>query len=100
MKEIEFNRDNAIKVITEFANGFIKESAANVLRSKIKGEDIDIMLYGMAKASSLFFGIFTNEDEFHDAINYLAADVDALSNAQIHQKDNYKKKHRQLKGEK
>ena len=100
MKEIEFNRENAIKVITELADGFVKESAANVLRSKIKGEDIDMVLYGMAKASSLFFGIFTNANEFHDAINYLSADVDALSNVQIHQKENYKKKHRQLKGEK
>lgn len=73
MKEIEFNRENALKVVTELAKGLVKESDANLLTSKIKGEDIDMMVYGMAKASSLFVHIFTNADDFYDAIDFLAA---------------------------
>lgn len=72
MKEIEFNRENAIKVVTKLAKGLINESAKNVLRSKIKGEDINMFLYGMAKVSLLFVDIFTNADAFYGAINFLA----------------------------
>ena len=72
LKEIEFNNENAIKVVTELAKGLVQESAKNVLRSKIKGEDINMFLYGMAQVSSLFVDIFTNADEFHGAINFLA----------------------------
>lgn len=73
MKEIEFNRENALKVVTELAKGLIKERAANVRTSKIKGEDIDWLLYGMAQASVLFVDIFYYSDVFHEAINFLAA---------------------------
>ena len=72
MYALEFNNENVIKVAREMAKGLIRESAANLLRSKIKGEDIDMALYGMAKAAGVLTGILTNADAFYDAINFLA----------------------------
>lgn len=72
MKELDFNTENSVKVVTAIGRALAVECLRDVLRVKITGEQPDRLLEGMAKAASLFVEIFTKETEFRDALKFLS----------------------------
>lgn len=72
MKELDFNLENAVKVVKAIGRGLVTECAWDVLRAKITGEQPDKLLEGMAKAASLFVDVLTKETEFRDALKVLS----------------------------
>ena len=72
MKELEFNLENAVKVVKAMERGLAFECVRDILRAKITGKPSDRLLEGMAKAASLLVDILTKETEFRDAIDFLS----------------------------
>ena len=72
MKELEFNLENAIKVLKEMENGIALEYGKNVIKCLITGEKTDELLGGMAKAAKLFVDILEHEADFRDALKFLS----------------------------
>lgn len=72
MKELDFNLENAVKVVKAMERGLTLECVRDILRAKITGKPSDKLLEGMAKASNLLVGILTKETEFRDAIKFLS----------------------------
>lgn len=72
MKELDFNLENAVKVVKAMERGLVAECVRDVLLAKITGEQPDRRLEGMAKAASLLVGIFTKETEFRDDLKFLS----------------------------
>lgn len=72
MKELDFNLENAVKVVKAMERGLVAECVRDVLRTKITGEQPDKLLEGMAKAASLLADILTKETEFRDALKFLS----------------------------
>lgn len=71
MKELDFNTENAIKVLKAMENGIALEYGREVLATMITDEKPDQLLAGMAKTARLFVNILTKETEFCDAIKFL-----------------------------
>lgn len=72
MKELDFNLENAVKVIEAMKRGLALELVRNILRSKITGEQSDRLLEGMVKSATLFVDILTKETEFRNALKFLS----------------------------
>lgn len=72
MKELDFNMENAIKVLKAMENGIALEYGREVLATMITDEKPDQLLAGMAKTARLFVDILTKETEFRDAIDFLS----------------------------
>ena len=72
MKELEFNLENAVKVVKAMERGLALECVCDILRAKITGKQSDRLLEGMTKAASLLVDILTKETEFRDAIDFLS----------------------------
>lgn len=72
MKELDFNLENAVKVVKAMERGLVLECARDILRAGIIGKPSDKLLEGMAKVASLFVDILTKETEFRDALKFLS----------------------------
>ena len=72
MKELDFNLENAVKVVKAMESGFVEEYVLDVFRVKITGKQPDRLIEGMAKAASLIVDILTKETEFRDALKFLS----------------------------
>lgn len=72
MKELDFNLDNAVKVLKAMKHGLVSECDRDILLAKLTGETPNRLLGGMAKAASLFVDILTKETEFRDALKFLS----------------------------
>lgn len=72
MKELDFNLENAVKVVKAMGSGLVEEYTLDVFRAKITGKQPDRLIEGMAKAASLLGGILTKETEFRDAVDFLS----------------------------
>lgn len=72
MKELDFNLENAVKVVNAMGSGFVEEYVLDVFRVKITGKQPDRLIEGMAKAASLIVDILTKETEFRDALKFLS----------------------------
>ena len=72
MKELDFNLENAVKVVKAMERGLVIERAKDVLASKIKGESTSDLLAGMLQVATLFVDILTNETDFRDALTFLS----------------------------
>ena len=72
MKELDFNLENAVKVLNAMKCGIVDECACDIIRAKLTNKPSDKMLEGMAKVAILFVGILTKETEFRDAIDFLS----------------------------
>lgn len=72
MKELDFNLENAVKVVKAMGSGFVEEYVLDVFRVKITGKQPDRLIEGMAKAASLIVDILTKETEFRDALKFLS----------------------------
>ena len=72
MKELDFNLENAVKVVKAMERGLVIERVSDIIRVKITGKPSDKLLEGMAKAASLIVDILTKETEFRDAIKFLS----------------------------
>ena len=72
MKELDFNLENAVKVVKAMESGLVEEYALDVFRAKITGKQPDRLIEGMAKAASLLVDILTKEAKFRDAVDFLS----------------------------
>lgn len=72
MKELDFNLENAVKVVKAMGSGLVEEYGLDVFHAKITGKQPDILIEGMAKAASLLVDILTKETEFRDALKFLS----------------------------
>lgn len=72
MKELDFNLENAVKVLEAMKSGLALELVRNILRAKITGEQSDRLLEGMVKSATLFVDILTKETEFRNALKFLS----------------------------
>ena len=72
MKELDFNLENAVKVVKAIERGLSVERVSDIVRTKLTGKPSDKLLEGMAKAASLLVDILTKETEFRDAIKFLS----------------------------
>lgn len=72
MTELEFNHENCVKVIKAMTKGLVGECVDNLLKSKLKEEEPDQLIMGMAQTAKLFLDILTNEADFYDAIKFLS----------------------------
>ena len=72
MKELDFNLENAIKVLKAMENGIALEYGKNVIKCLITGQKTDDLLGGMAKAAKLFVDILEHEAYFRDALKFLS----------------------------
>lgn len=72
MKELDFNLENAVKVLKAMKYGLVSECDRDILLAKLTGEMPNRLLGGMAKAASLFVDILTKETEFRDALKFLS----------------------------
>ena len=72
MKELDFNLENAVKVVKAMGSGLVEEYTLDVFRVKITGKQPNILIEGMAKAASLLVDILTKETEFRDAVDFLS----------------------------
>lgn len=72
MKELDFNLENAVKVLKAMKHGLVSECARDILLAKLTGKTPNSSLGGMAEAASLFVDILTKETNFRDAIDFLS----------------------------
>lgn len=72
MKELDFNLENAVKVLKAMKHGLVSECDRDILLAKLTGKTPNRLLGGMAKAASLFVDILTKETDFRDAIDFLS----------------------------
>lgn len=72
MKELDFNLENAVKVIETMKRWLVDDCAHDIIRAKITGKSPDKVLEGMAKVAIIFGGILTNETDFRDAIEIIS----------------------------
>ncbi len=72
MKELDFNLENAVKVLKAMKRGIVDECVVDIIRAKFTDKPSDKMLEGMAKLAMLFVDILTKETEFRDAIDFLS----------------------------
>lgn len=72
MKELDFNLENAVKVVNAMKCGLVDECARDIIRAKLTDKPSDKELGGMAKLAILFVGILTKETEFRDALKFLS----------------------------
>ena len=64
MSVIEFNLENAVKVLKALENGIVEEYVKDGMSNKV--------LYGMAQLATSFMGVLTQETLFRQAIDYLS----------------------------
>lgn len=72
MKELDFNLENAVKVIETMKRWIVNDYAHDIIRTNITGKSPDKVLEGMAKAAIIFGDILTNETDFRDAIEIIS----------------------------
>ena len=72
MKELDFNMENAVKVLEVMKRWLVDDCARDVIRAKITGKPSDKLLEGMAKVAIIFVGVLTNETDFRDAIEIMS----------------------------
>ena len=72
MKELDFNLENAVKVVKAMERGLVLEHVSDIIRAKITRKPSDKLIEGMAKAASLIADILTKETEFRDALKFLS----------------------------
>ena len=72
MKELDFNLENAVKVIETMKRWLVNDCAHDIIRAKITGKSPDKVLEGMAKVAIIFGDILTNETDFRDAIEIIS----------------------------
>ena len=69
--QMDFNLENALKVLKAFKEGFEVELRISSARNALAGKQPDKTEIGMLKAVSLSVGIFTDETDFRKAIEFL-----------------------------
>lgn len=72
MKELDFNLENAVKVLEVMKRWLVDDCARDVIRAKITGKPSDKLLEGMAKVAIIFVGVLTNETDFRDALEIMS----------------------------
>lgn len=72
MKELDFNLENAIKVLEVMKRWLMDDYVRDVIRAKITGKPSDKLLEGMAKVAIIFVGVLTNETDFRDALEIMS----------------------------
>lgn len=72
MKELDFNLENAVKVVKVIERGLSVEHMRDIVCARIIGKPSDKLLEGMAKGARSFVDILTKETEFRDAIKFLS----------------------------
>lgn len=72
MKELDFNLENAVKVVKVMERGITLGRVRDIIRAKITGKPSDSFLEGMAQAATLFVDILTKETEFRNALKFLS----------------------------
>ena len=72
MKELDFNLENAVKVLETMKRWLVDDCARDVIRAKITGKPSDKLLEGMAKVAIIFVGVLTNETDFRDALEVMS----------------------------
>lgn len=72
MKELDFNMENAVKVLEAMKRWLVDDYASDIIRTKITGKPSDKVLEGMAKVAIIFVGILNNETDFRDALEIMS----------------------------
>lgn len=72
MKELDFNLENAVKVLETMTRWLVDDCARDVIRAKITGKPSDKLLEGMVKVAIIFVGVLTNETDFRDALEVMS----------------------------
>lgn len=72
MKELDFNMENAVKVLEVMKRWLVDDCARDVIRAKITGKSSDKLLEGMAKVAIIFVGVLTNETDFRYALEIMS----------------------------
>ena len=72
MKELDFNLENAVKVLKAMKCGIVDECARDIICAKITGKPSDKVLEGMAKLAVIFVDILTKETEFRVGLKCLS----------------------------
>ena len=72
MKELDFNLENAVKVLEVMKRWLVDDCARDVIRAKITGKPSDKLLEGMAEVAIIFVGVLTNETDFRDALEIMS----------------------------
>ena len=72
MKELDFNMENAVKVLEVMKRRLVDDCARDIIRTKITGKPSDKVLEGMAKAAIIIVGVLTNETDFRDALEIMS----------------------------